>query len=208
VDAFGIEAFPYYQSEPPVLAVWDEEQVTNRQQQITGVDDAIQAGLRIILWCAATVKPAFVLPAHSEWYLQVNLRNSVKTWAYHCVIGNGMDATVDPEILSCVGKAFEELAKPCSLLTHEEAAYCQQSKILEELPTDRFKSPAHFKKFLDQHPEIKTFNRGQKLFVHVGYLFKVLADIRRDTKRAVAEAVDDILQNREEAEQRKRQGRS
>ncbi len=75
VDAFGIDSFPTYIKEPPAVCVPDfldrnwvptyseappataASEDISLAQWLTGVDDLVQAGLRIIWWAAATGDP-------------------------------------------------------------------------------------------------------------------------------------------------------
>jgi hypothetical protein len=49
VDAFSLDPFPSYESEPPMIEGCNESDGT-RIQLIAGFEDPIQAGLQIILW--------------------------------------------------------------------------------------------------------------------------------------------------------------
>ena len=108
VDAFGAEAFPQYCNRPPLPA---GDVIENRSLfLLTGVENLAQAGLRVILWVAATREPSLLLRPN-KWQPRESLRCDLEEWAKALVIRDESGYVAEPDVMQWVEKGFASLVK-------------------------------------------------------------------------------------------------
>ncbi len=124
VDAFGIEQFPTYCEKPPLPTnakqsggacdIHEESSHTESQQDLaqllTGTDDVVQAGLRIVMWAAMCATPK--LSEKTEvWRLRVQHSALILHWTDSLVFGTGGSWRSQQEILEWVKMVLPHLSQ-------------------------------------------------------------------------------------------------
>jgi hypothetical protein len=76
---------------------------------LTGTDDIIQAGLRLILWAAAYKNDTLLIDG-KEWYHKVNYRNHIEKWIGGLVDRSEKGWHSRTEPIEAISGAFDFLA--------------------------------------------------------------------------------------------------
>ena len=78
--------------------------------KLTGVENSVQAGLRVILWGTAVRKPSLLL-GEVQWWQESDFRWDVQEWASMMVISEGAGYMADPDVMQWVKRGFDSLVK-------------------------------------------------------------------------------------------------
>jgi hypothetical protein len=191
VDAFGRDEFPVYRVEPPKDL--SDNAAKHRSFRLTGVDDAEQAGLRIILWAAASQDPLLLIKG-KEWYHMYNYRESVRRWAERLVRKDAETYRADPGPMKWIRAAFDALA---GRLKQKELPDLSGYVLASQLWPRSFESYKRLGAFLKKHPQIRTDKTSrQRLLIHAGDFHRAVAVRDKqsfDALDAPAKQIEDFL---------------
>lgn len=184
VDAFGVDRFPLYSKGPPEPEL-DVDSAASLSRLLTGVDDAVQAGLRITLWSAACQKPDLFDGARGDW----NFRCCPMEKLF---VREGESYRPRTEPMEWVRSAFDQLVAnynatqikeppPSSPPEEDESAYVLASVLMNQYS---FESYAKLTSFLTKYA-IRTRKPSlNRLLVHAGDFAKQIE--RRDEEQIEA----------------------